>query len=74
VCQKPVRFPVEGRVRFGVPGTRRSYTASQEADPGVLLGEAGFPETNPNPVFRGRDQRFSTESLILAQDERWRRA
>jgi hypothetical protein len=39
-CVSPSR---EGR-DFVVSGTRRSYTASQEADPGVLPGEAGFPE------------------------------
>ena len=30
----------------------------RKADPGVLLGEADFPTTNPKPAFTGRVQRF----------------
>ena len=46
----------------------------RKADPGVLLGEADFPTTNPKPAFTAGSNGSSTESLILAQDERWRRA
>jgi hypothetical protein len=63
-------------VRFAVPfgSTVVRKLQHRKADPGVLLGEADFPTTNPKPAFTGRGERFSTESLILAQDERWRRA
>ena len=46
----------------------------RKADPGVLLGEADFPTTNPKPASTAGFNGSSTESLILAQDERWRRA
>ena len=50
----------------------------RKADPGVLLGEADFPtnepETGPDEPGGAGSNGSSTESLILAQDERWRRA
>ena len=74
-------YPVDiGRCGSPCLPARRSYGKHhRKADPGVLLGEADFPthepETGPHPNQNGcRVQRFSTESLILAQDERWRRA
>src|SRR4029450_9259928 len=63
-----------GRVRRVCRLDGRTKLHHRKADPGVLLGEADFPTTNPKTGLHGRVQRFSTESLILAQDERWRRA
>ena len=77
-------YPVDiGRCGSPCLSARRSYGKQhRKADPGVLLGEADFPthepETGPPRNQKEpegcRIQRFSTESLILAQDERWRRA
>jgi len=77
VCQKPVRFPVEGRTplfwwRPDFDGRTETATDPQEAEPGVLPGEV---DSHIEPKGGLRAERwFSTESLILAQDERWRRA
>ena len=69
-------YPVDiGRCGSPCLPARRSYGKQhRKADPGVLLGEADFPTHEPETGLFGRVQRFSTESLILAQDERWRRA
>jgi hypothetical protein len=63
-----------GAVRRACRLDGRTKLHHRKADPGVLLGEADFPTSNPKPAFTAGSKRFSTESLILAQDERWRRA
>ena len=74
-CVSPSR---EGRVPMRLERDGRTEQQHRKADSGVLLGEADFPTTNPKPDPGRQDgagsKRFSTESLILAQDERWRRA
>src|SRR5262245_23493703 len=73
-------YPVDlGRCGSPCLPARRSYgTATQEGRTGCAARGGRLsnnePETGPNQAGEARIQRFSTESLILAQDERWRRA
>ena len=69
-------YPVDlGRCGSPCLPARRSYeTAPQEGRSGCAARGGRLSNNEPETGLHGRVQRFSTESLILAQDERWRRA